>query len=209
MILTILKCLQAPLCILTKESDVRKCRIRCAIADFLVFHSIDVRLLAFEEDHKWHLLQHTIFKKQTQENVFVPNDVLLLDDGELYVSFYWAHHLRGGNKKKTIRSLAKTLELRGFCVTGWPGVFAVQGSRIAISKFHDVMTDQDRWKWRKLRKTIEFRLKEPIFSDWVFVDVDPNLNRDRRFQFGDVGAVMNILRIHGLERFFDIALCLT
>ena len=38
------------------------------------------------------------------------------------------------------------------------------------------------------------------------MDVDPDLIRDRKFQFGNVAAVMQVLKDHNLDQFFDICL---
>lgn len=208
-ILEILKSMEQPIAFLSKESDIRKCRIRCAIADFLVGNDIDVQLLYFGEDLEWHLEDHQIFKEEYQLGAILPSEIpYYSESGNIHVRFYWAHHLRGRPKKETIQQLAENLCLFGFCVTGWPGIFAIQGSLDNLKKFHIVMSDQDRWKWRKLRIALEFSISEPIFTDWAFVDVDPDLIRDRKFQFGDVSAVMRILKDHNLDQFFDICLCL-
>ena len=62
----------------------------------------------------------------------------------------WFHHIKSLEKRKTIVSLARSLQLRGFCKPGFPGVLVVEGRDQSCDEFLSAVREM-RWQAMDVR----------------------------------------------------------
>ena len=53
---------------------------------------------------------------------------------------------------------------------------------------------------------IDAPISYSLFTNFILHDIDPHLNRDRKFQFGDVNLIMKELKKNYLTQYFDLIL---
>jgi len=82
-------------------------------------------------------------------------------------SYMWTHHIYSKRKKRTIKSFVDKFGLKGFTVTGKPGIIVLEGDEQNVST---VVSELKRLTWQQfLVRFSEFDQKEK-FSKYDYVD---------------------------------------
>ena len=73
------------------------------------------------------------------------------------------HHIRSKVKRKSIRTLAESMDIRGVCKHGYPGFLYVEGEDLSIQAY---AKEIKRMKWQSVE--VRRREQETITNDvWI------------------------------------------
>lgn len=69
------------------------------------------------------------------------------DDSSFCRMWLYMHHIYSKIKRRNILSIAKDLELTGFCLPGKPGVVCIEGTLHNTKQFYNILR---RWNWKSI-----------------------------------------------------------
>ncbi|KAK6530847.1 RWD domain containing [Arthrobotrys megalospora] len=105
--------------------------------------------------------------------------------------FFMFHHIRSKIKRKSIRTLAESMDIRGVCKHGYPGFLYVEGEESSIKTY---VKEIKRMKWQ----SVEVRRRE---QETITDDV--RINKSGR-QTGRLGGPFTVIEVDSSKEMSEI-----
>ncbi|KAK6500257.1 RWD domain containing [Arthrobotrys musiformis] len=101
--------------------------------------------------------------------------------------FFMFHHIRSKIKRKSIRTMAESMDIRGVCKPGYPGFLYVEGEDSAIRTY---VKEIKRMKWQsvEVRRNVQETIPDAVWET-------NKLNKSCKSQTGRLGGPFTVVEV--------------